>query len=157
MKLVVCDDDVTLRGVVSRLAVDAGHHVLAETDSAADAVDMVLRFGAEVLILDLSLPWGSGLRAVKELRFGQVWINNPLVDNDAGPFGGMRQSGLGRELGDEGLEAFMETTHVSFDYKLERKYWWYPYSQYSAVMGLKDGRTGGFLGGHAGAAVVQGS
>lgn len=68
MKLVVCDDDVTLRGVVSKLATDAGHTVLAETDSATDAIDMVLRFGAEVLILDLSLPWGSGMRAVKELR-----------------------------------------------------------------------------------------
>jgi betaine-aldehyde dehydrogenase len=122
-------------------------------EAIAFANDSDMGLGANVLTSDLE----RGFRAVKELRFGQVWINNPLVDNDAGPFGGMRQSGLGRELGDEGLEAFMETTHVSFDYKLERKYWWYPYSQYSAVMGLKDGRTGGFLGGHAGAAVVQGS
>jgi CheY-like chemotaxis protein len=68
MKLVVCDDDVTLRGVVSKLAADAGHTVLAETDSAADAVDMILRFGAEALILDLSLPWGGGMRAVHDLR-----------------------------------------------------------------------------------------
>ena len=68
MKLVVCDDDVTLRGVVSKLATEAGHAVLAETDSVTDAVDMVVRFGAEVLILDLALPWGSGLLAVQELR-----------------------------------------------------------------------------------------
>ena len=68
MKIVVCDDDVTLRGVVSKLATDAGHSVLAETDSAADAVDMILRFGAEALILDLALPWGGGLRVVHELR-----------------------------------------------------------------------------------------
>lgn len=68
MKLVVCDDDVTLRGVVSKLAADAGHTVLAETDSASDAVDMILRFGAEALVLDLSLPWGGGMRAVHDLR-----------------------------------------------------------------------------------------
>lgn len=68
MKLVVCDDDVTLRGVVSKLASDAGHTVLAETESAADAVDMVLRFGAEGVILDLALPWGGGLRVISELR-----------------------------------------------------------------------------------------
>lgn len=68
MKVVVCDDDATLRGVVSKLASDAGHAVLAETDSPSDAVDMVLRFGAEVLILDLALPWGNGLRVVKELQ-----------------------------------------------------------------------------------------
>lgn len=115
------------------------------------ANDSDMGLGANVLTTDLE----RGFRAMKELRFGLVWINNPLVDNDAGPFGGMRSSGLGRELGEEGLEAFMETTHVSFDYRLERKYWWYPYSHYSDVMGLKDGRTGGFLGGHAGAAVTK--
>ena len=62
MRIIVCDDDATLRGVVTKLATNAGHKVLAETDSAADAVDMVLRFGAEVLVLDLALPWGAGMR-----------------------------------------------------------------------------------------------
>ena len=33
-----------------------------------------------------------------ELRAGTVWINDPLTDNDAGPFGGFKRSGLGREL-----------------------------------------------------------
>ena len=114
------------------------------------ANDSEMGLGANVLTSDLVRGW----RAAKELKFGLVWINNPLVDNDAGPFGGFRKSGLGRELGDEGLEAFMETSHVSFDYQLERKYWWYPYSEYSEVMGLKDDRTAGFLGGHAGAAIA---
>ena len=45
-----------------------GTSVIAETDSAADAVDMVLRFGAEVLVLDLALPWGTGMRVVRDLR-----------------------------------------------------------------------------------------
>ncbi|BCY10716.1 aldehyde dehydrogenase [Actinoplanes sp. L3-i22] len=117
-------------------------------DEALDkANDSAMGLGANVLTTNLERAW----RASKELRFGLVWINNPLVDNDAGPFGGQRSSGLGRELGEEGLEAFMETSHVSFDYRLERKYWWYPYSHYSDVMGLNDGRAAGFLGGHAGA------
>jgi CheY-like chemotaxis protein len=68
MKLVVCDDDATLRGVVSRLAESVGHSVIAETDSAEDAVQLVSRFGAEGLVLDLSLPWGSGMTAVRSLR-----------------------------------------------------------------------------------------
>lgn len=118
--------------------------------SLANDSDMGL--GANLLTTDLERGW----RAAKELKFGLVWINNPLVDNDAGPFGGMRHSGLGRELGEEGLEAFLETSHVSFDYRLERKYWWYPYSHYSDVMGLRDGRTTGFLGGHAGTSVASG-
>jgi acyl-CoA reductase-like NAD-dependent aldehyde dehydrogenase len=124
---------------------------VASFDEALDmANDSELGLGANVLTSDLVRGW----RAAKELRFGLVWINNPLVDNDAGPFGGFRKSGQGRELGDEGLEAFMETSHVSFDYQLERKYWWYPYAEYSEVMGLNDDRTAGFLGGHAGAAIT---
>lgn len=68
MKLVVCDDDVTLRSVVSRMAEGVGHTVIAETDRASDAVELVTRFGAEGLVLDLSLPWGTGAEAVHELR-----------------------------------------------------------------------------------------
>jgi hypothetical protein len=52
---------------------------------------------------------------MRELKAGTVWINDPLTDNDAGPFGGFKQSGLGRELGQEGLEAFQETKHVHME------------------------------------------
>ena len=45
----------------------------------------------------------------------------------AGPFGGMRKSGIGRELGIEGLDAFREPKHVHMDYKIEAKPYWYPY------------------------------
>jgi DNA-binding response OmpR family regulator len=68
MRIVVCDDDSTLRGVVTKLATVAGHHVLAETDSGPDAVEMVLRFKPEVLIIDLDLAWGAGIQAVRDLR-----------------------------------------------------------------------------------------
>ena len=54
-------------------------------------------------------------------------INDPLTDNDAAPFGGMRWSGIGRELGEEGLDAFREPKHVHLDYVMERKAYWYPY------------------------------
>ncbi|MEI2703652.1 MAG: aldehyde dehydrogenase family protein [Baekduia sp.] len=63
----------------------------------------------------------------RSVKAGTVWINDPLTDNDAGPFGGFKQSGLGRELGPEGLEAFLETKHVHIDPRIERKEWWYPY------------------------------
>ncbi len=58
---------------------------------------------------------------MRELRAGTVWINDPLTDNDAGPFGGFKQSGLGRELGREGLEAFQETKHVHMETEIERQ------------------------------------
>lgn len=68
MNVIVCDDDPTLRGVVSKLAAAAGHTVLAETDSGPDAVEMVLRFNPEVLVIDLDLAWGAGLQVVRDLR-----------------------------------------------------------------------------------------
>ncbi|HKJ36608.1 MAG TPA: aldehyde dehydrogenase family protein [Solirubrobacterales bacterium] len=83
--------------------------------------------GANVYTRDLA----TAVRCMRELRAGTVWINDPLTDNDAGPFGGFKQSGLGRELGREGLEAFQETKHVHMETAIERKEWWYPYSEYS--------------------------
>ncbi len=82
--------------------------------------------GANVYTRDLR----SAARCMRELRAGTVWINDPLTDNDAGPFGGFKQSGIGRELGREGLEAFQETKHVHIETEIERKQWWYPYSEY---------------------------
>ncbi len=84
--------------------------------------------GANVYTRDLR----SAVRCMRELRAGTVWINDPLTDNDAGPFGGFKQSGIGRELGREGLEAFQETKHVHMETEIERKSWWYPYSEYGA-------------------------
>jgi len=63
----------------------------------------------------------------EEVRAGTVWINDPLTDNYAGPFGGMRMSGNARELGQEGLDSFLETKHVHWDFSPEPKDWWYPY------------------------------
>ena len=84
--------------------------------------------GANVYTGDLE----TAVRCMRELRAGTVWINDPLTDNDAGPFGGFKQSGLGRELGREGLEAFQETKHVHMETRIERKEWWYPYREYGA-------------------------
>jgi len=63
----------------------------------------------------------------EEVKAGTCWVNDPLTDNDAGPFGGMKFSGGSRELGEEGLEAFLETKHVHWDFVQEQKSWWYPY------------------------------
>ncbi len=65
--------------------------------------------------------------AHERLESGMVWINNPLIDNDALPFGGWKSSGLGRELGRQGLDAFRRTKMVIMDHKPVRQDWWYPY------------------------------
>jgi acyl-CoA reductase-like NAD-dependent aldehyde dehydrogenase len=70
-------------------------------------------------------------RFYEEVRAGTLWINDPLTDNDAGPFGGFGMSGLGRELGEEGLDEFREVKHVHWDFSMEPKEWWYPYEAYN--------------------------
>ena len=58
---------------------------------------------------------------------GTFWINDPLTDNDAGPFGGMRAAGSGASSGSEGLEDFQDSKHVHIETKIAPKEWWYPY------------------------------
>ncbi len=66
-------------------------------------------------------------RFFEEVQAGTIWINDPLTDNYAGPFGGMKMSGNARELGEEGLESFLETKHVHWDFSDEVKDYWFPY------------------------------
>lgn len=68
-------------------------------------------------------------RFFEEAQAGTIWINDPLTDNYGGPFGGMKMSGNARELGEEGLESFLETKHVHWDFDERPKEWWYPYGR----------------------------
>jgi len=67
-------------------------------------------------------------RFYEEVQAGTIWINDPLTDNYAGPFGGIKMSGVGRELGMEGLEEFWQTKHVHWDIEGGVKDFWYPYT-----------------------------
>jgi betaine-aldehyde dehydrogenase len=51
-------------------------------------------------------------RVSKALRFGTVWVNDFNVYFVQAPWGGYKQSGLGRELGRIGLEEYTEVKHV---------------------------------------------
>ena len=79
------------------------------------------RNGDKFLILE------EAMEAAERLEAGMVWINNPLIDNDALPFGGWKASGLGRELGRQGLDAFRRSKMVVIDHKPTIQGWWYPY------------------------------
>ena len=67
------------------------------------------------------------MKAMESIHAGTFWINDPLTDNDAGPFGGMRRSGIGRELGSEGIDDFRDSKHVHLDYVIGAKSYWFPY------------------------------
>ncbi len=47
-----------------------------------------------------------------QLRAGTVWINEYHLLNPGMPFGGYKQSGLGREMGEEGLRSYLEVKHL---------------------------------------------
>jgi betaine-aldehyde dehydrogenase len=120
--------------------VDVPHHsaiMRVETFGPVAPVAPVESFD-EAIALANDSPYGLGAslfthdparvkRFYEEVKAGTIWINDPLTDNLAGPFGGMKQSGVGRELGEEGLEEFLETKHVHWDFEMQRKPWWYPY------------------------------
>ncbi|MGP9821510.1 NAD-dependent succinate-semialdehyde dehydrogenase [Salinarimonas sp. NSM] len=54
-----------------------------------------------------------GLGVCERLEYGMVGLNRGLVSDPAAPFGGVKQSGLGREGGHEGMLEFMESQYVS--------------------------------------------
>ena len=56
---------------------------------------------------------GRVFRLSEQLEAGTLGINDGAPTTSNAPFGGVKQSGWGRELGSEGLEAFLETKHVS--------------------------------------------
>jgi succinate-semialdehyde dehydrogenase/glutarate-semialdehyde dehydrogenase len=54
-----------------------------------------------------------GLRVCERLDVGMVGLNRGLVSDPAAPFGGVKQSGIGREGGFEGIDEYLETTYVA--------------------------------------------
>lgn len=69
------------------------------------------RYGlaAYVCTNDLSAMW----KLAEGLEAGIIGVNDPIPAVPQCPFGGMKESGLGRELGHDGLEAYLETKYVS--------------------------------------------
>jgi len=92
-------------------------------EAIALANDCQYGLGATLMSRDARLV----KRFFDEVKGGTIWINDPLTDNFAGPFGGMKMSGLGRELGQEGLDEYYDVKHVHWDIEGGVKDYWYPY------------------------------
>jgi acyl-CoA reductase-like NAD-dependent aldehyde dehydrogenase len=118
----------------SRQAPDGEVFGPVATVSPVDSIDQAIELANDSPYgLGASIYTGSlstAMRAATELRAGTVWINDPLKDNDAAPFGGQKMSGLGRELGSEGITAFCEPKHVHLDFDAAPSpEWWFPYQR----------------------------
>jgi acyl-CoA reductase-like NAD-dependent aldehyde dehydrogenase len=97
---------------------------VADFDEAIDkANDSEFGLGASIFTTSLE----EAMEAAERLEAGMVWVNNPMIDNDALPFGGWKKSGIGRELSRLGLDTFRRSKMVIIDHKPVRQGWWYPY------------------------------
>ena len=66
------------------------------------------------------------LALARRLRTGTVWINEYHLLADRAPFGGYKQSGVGREFGVDGLKEYTEAKHIHIDEIKDRsKKFWY--------------------------------
>ncbi len=91
-------------GPVAPIATFASEHEAVELANATE-------FGLASYVFTSDLD--RGLRVSEALESGSVGLNRGLVSNPAAPFGGMKQSGLGREGGRVGIEEFLEVKHVA--------------------------------------------
>jgi succinate-semialdehyde dehydrogenase/glutarate-semialdehyde dehydrogenase len=80
-----------------------------EDEAIAAANDTEFGLVAYVFTSDLK----RALRVCEKLETGMVGLNQGLVSNAAAPFGGIKQSGFGREGGPEGIEEYLETKYVA--------------------------------------------
>jgi succinate-semialdehyde dehydrogenase/glutarate-semialdehyde dehydrogenase len=80
-----------------------------EEEAIAMANDTIHGLSAYVFTANLD----RAFRLMESLEAGMIGINDGAPSTSNCPFGGVKQSGWGRELGSEGLDAFLETKHVS--------------------------------------------
>ncbi|NUQ63788.1 MAG: NAD-dependent succinate-semialdehyde dehydrogenase [Pirellulales bacterium] len=81
----------------------------SEEEAVARANATEYGLAAYAFTRDLSRLW----RLAENLEAGTIGINDTVPATSQCPFGGLKQSGWGRELGMEGIDAFLETKHIS--------------------------------------------
>ena len=82
----------------------------ADEDEAIAAANDT-EFGLVAYVFTSNLK--RALRVCEKLETGMVGLNQGMVSNAAAPFGGIKQSGFGREGGPEGIEEYLETKYVA--------------------------------------------
>jgi succinate-semialdehyde dehydrogenase / glutarate-semialdehyde dehydrogenase len=83
----------------------------SDEEALAMANDTEFGLAAYLFSRDAARIW----RAAERLEAGMVGINCGLISNEVAPFGGVKQSGLGREGSHYGIEEFLETKYLCWD------------------------------------------
>ena len=89
---------------------------VAAIQTFTDEADVIARanatpYGLAAYVFTANMQ--RGMRVCERLEYGMVGLNRGLISDPAAPFGGVKQSGLGREGGHEGMFEFMETQYIS--------------------------------------------
>ena len=89
---------------------------VAAIQTFTDEADVIARanatpYGLAAYVFTANMQ--RGMRVCERLDYGMVGLNRGLISDPAAPFGGVKQSGLGREGGHEGMFEFMETQYIS--------------------------------------------
>ena len=80
-----------------------------EEEGVAAANDT--EYGLAAYIYTQSLD--RALRAAEGIQAGMVGVNRGVISDPAAPFGGVKQSGFGREGGSEGIEEYLDTKYIA--------------------------------------------
>jgi succinate-semialdehyde dehydrogenase/glutarate-semialdehyde dehydrogenase len=80
-----------------------------EEEAIAAANDTEFGLVAYVFTADFK----RAIRVIEQLETGMVGLNQGIVSNAAAPFGGVKQSGFGREGGSEGIKEYLELKYVA--------------------------------------------
>jgi succinate-semialdehyde dehydrogenase / glutarate-semialdehyde dehydrogenase len=99
----LCMSEETFAPVAAVCAFDS------ESEGIERANDTIYGLAAYAFTRDLK----RAFRLMEQLEAGTIGINDGVPTTSNAPFGGMKQSGWNRELGTEGMDAFLETKHVS--------------------------------------------
>jgi betaine-aldehyde dehydrogenase len=91
-----------------------------EAEAIQLANGTVFGLAAGVLSQDLK----RAERVADQLQAGTVWINGYHTPHVEAPWGGFKQSGIGRELGPHGLSAFTEPKHININHRLDPNHWY---------------------------------
>jgi succinate-semialdehyde dehydrogenase / glutarate-semialdehyde dehydrogenase len=86
---------------------------VASFESEQDAIDAANNTEYGLVAYVYTRDVKRALRVCEGLETGMVGLNQGLVSNPAAPFGGVKQSGFGREGGREGIEEYLETKYVA--------------------------------------------
>ena len=90
--------------------------VIIRFDDVDDGIDLANATDAGLISYLFTQGIESGLSLSRRLQSGMVGLNRGLASDPAAPFGGTKQSGLGREGSSEGMLEFMETKYIATPY-----------------------------------------